>query len=105
MAFVHIHLAILARRSGFAATAIAAREIFALTTKLAWIRFAFVDLGLTQIARVAWMALARERIVAIDTETTIARRRLAIVDICFTRKTCNSENGLENSILDDSNTF
>lgn len=83
MAFVYIHFTIFARRTGFATTPIAAGEIFALATKLAWIRFAFVDLCLAQIARVAWMALACERVVAVDAKAAIAGRRLAIVDVCL----------------------
>lgn len=73
MAFVHIYFTVFARRSGLAATPIATGEIFALATELAWIRFAFVDLRLAQIARVAWMALACERVVAVYAEAAIAR--------------------------------
>ena len=82
-ALVDIVLAIAARSPRLAAALIAADEIFAMTTKLARIRLAFVDLRLAQESVVSGVALARERIDAVDAISVMAGRALAVVDVDF----------------------
>lgn len=81
MAFVDVHLAIGAARTGRTAAAIAADLVDAMAAVLAGVRFAFVDLRLATMTGVAGMALARVRVVAVDAVSAIARRRLTVVDV------------------------
>ena len=52
-----------------------------MATILARVRFALVDLRLAQIAGVAGVALAGERVVAVDTVAPMARIGGAVVDV------------------------
>ena len=107
-AFVDVVLAVASRRPRLTAALVTADEILAVAAELAGIRLAFVDLrlqdstqqnpkrGVSRVAFqssrdrrsylaedaiVAWMAVAREGIDAIDAVAMVARRALTIVDI------------------------
>lgn len=54
--------------------------------ELARVRFTFVDLGLTQEARVSRMALATERVVAVNAVAPMTRIRLAVIDVRLARQ-------------------
>lgn len=72
VALVNINLTIWTRRSGRTSAAVAADLVLAVAAVLTRVRFAFINLGLTAMASVAWTALARKRVVAIDADATIA---------------------------------
>ena len=58
-------------------------QILTMTSKLARIRFALVNLRLAQVARVPRITLTRETVLSIDTGSPVTRIRGAVVDVRF----------------------
>lgn len=74
-------------------------EIFAQPTVVARIAEALVDLVLAEPACVAAVAVASEGVDSVDAVTVVARRGLAVVDVCFafeSRESCRLMSDLFN---------
>lgn len=80
-AFVYVYLAVGARRASSTATLVPVDQILARAAVLAGRRSALVQLVLAQQPRVAGMAGARERVLAVDALAVLARVRQAVVDV------------------------
>lgn len=59
-------------------------QVLAMSTELAWIRLALVDLRLAQVARVPGIALTRETVLPVNARPPVTRIRLAVVDVRLT---------------------
>lgn len=81
VALVHVDFAVGTGSSRLTATYVTSDQVFTVSAKLTRVRFAFVDLDLTQIPGVPRVALAGERIVPIDADSPVARVRSAVVDV------------------------
>lgn len=73
VALVHVDLTVATRSTRLAATLVAADQVFTVASKLARIRLALIDLGLTNPAGVPWMTVAGKTVVSIDALATMAR--------------------------------
>ena len=81
MALVHVHFTVRTGRARLAAAHVPADQILAVTAEQAGIRFTLIDLYLAQVAGVARIAQAGERVVAVDASAPMARVRLTVVDV------------------------
>lgn len=83
-ALVDVHLTVGTGRAGPTPALIPVNQIFARATVLARCGRALIQLILTQQPRVARMAGARERVLAIDALAVLTRIRQAVIDIVLT---------------------
>lgn len=61
-----------------------------MSTKLAGVALAFVDLCLAEVASKTWVTVAGERVLSIDTLPPMTRGTLAVIYVCFTVGTCEA---------------
>lgn len=78
---VHVNLTIRTGRSRLTAASVSSNQVLTVPSKLTRVRLALVDLNLAQVPGVARIALARKRIVPVDTGAPVARIRSAVVDV------------------------
>lgn len=78
---VDVHLAVGTGRASPAPALVPVNQVLARTAVLAWCGRALVQLVLAQQPRVARMAGARERVLAVDALAMLARIRQAVIDI------------------------
>jgi len=93
-ALVNVDLAVGARCAGSATALVPVDQVLTRTTVLAGRGCALVQLVLAQESRITRMTGARERVLAVDTFTMLARVRQTVVDIVFAVETCEARRTL-----------
>lgn len=88
VALVDVDLAVDAGRALRTTALVAVDQVLARATELARRTGALVDLRAAQRTRVARMAGAGERVLAVDALAVVARRRFAIVDVDLAARAC-----------------
>jgi hypothetical protein len=84
VALVDINLAVGPRGAWLAATLVTVDEVLAESSKLARVALTLINLCLAQVTSETRMAVARERVLTINTLATVTGWALAVVYICFT---------------------
>jgi hypothetical protein len=84
VALIDVDLAVGPRRAGLAATLVAVDQVLTEPSKLARVALALIDLCLTKVTGEPWVAVARERVLTVNTLSPVTRRALAVIDVCLT---------------------
>lgn len=74
VALVDVDLTVASRRARLTAALVAAYQILTMTSKLARVRLALIDLSLADPAGVPWVTVAGEAVVSVDALAAVTRR-------------------------------
>lgn len=88
VALVDVDLTVRPRSAWATAALVAVDEVLAMSAVLARVAGTLVHLRLAQVACVAGVALASERVLSVNTVSMMARRGLAVVDVRLTTQSC-----------------
>ena len=87
VALVDINLAVGPRGARLAAALVTVDEVLTQSSELARVTLTLIDLCLAKVTGETRMAVARERVLTIDTLSPVTRWALAVVDVCLTVST------------------